>query len=89
MDEITTLEVTNLHYHVSQYILPRLKKFKESTYSYPSSITSKEWDSILDKMIYSFEYAIEDNIVQTNSEEYKKYQEGMELFSIYYLDLWI
>jgi hypothetical protein len=51
--------------------------------------TWDEWNTILDKMIYSFNYVIDNYAVyDLESEEHKKYQEGMDLFVQYFLYLW-
>jgi hypothetical protein len=52
----------------------------------------KEWNIILDKMIYSFEHIVDDRILVYTTEEYKesqkKIQEGLELFGKYFQTLW-
>ena len=51
--------------------------------------TWEEWQQILDKMIYSFNFVIDNYAVyDIKSEEYKKYQEGMNFFVQYFLYLW-
>jgi len=53
----------------------------------------KEWDIILDKMIWSFEQVLDDDILVHAPDAYKAYQkkvqEGLELFGKYYQSLWI
>ena len=52
----------------------------------------KEWDIILDKMIWSFEQIANDEAEYHNPDEYKRYiqrvQEGTELFGKYFQTLW-
>ena len=52
----------------------------------------KEWNGILDKMIWSFKQVLDDDILSFSPEEYheynKKVQEGLELFGKYYRNLW-
>lgn len=81
-------ECWNLDYTFSMFILPRLKYFREDTISYPDEqIGFEGWMEILDKMIYSFEEIIEDDIQKTT--DYDKVQEGLDLFSKYFRHLWI
>ena len=78
-------ECWNLDITIAKFILPRLKHFRETTISYPSTdIGLDGWHEILDKMIYSF-----DEILKDDSTEHDKKQEGLELFAKYYVNLWI
>jgi hypothetical protein len=55
-------DLWNLDWNIAEYILPRLKRLKEIKKGYPSNIDDpKQWESILDKMIKSFEYIIIDS----------------------------
>jgi len=87
-------ETWSLDYTFSNYILPRLKIFKETKMGYPSNITEEEWNKILDKMIFSFEQTLVDydGYKDNNKEEMKKYykkvQKGFSLFGEYYMNLW-
>ena len=59
-----------------------------------------EWDIILDKMIRSFEYATKDvddiygydakgeELLQNCKEYQATIQEGLQLFALYFQDLW-
>lgn len=79
-------ECWNLHITIAQFILPRLKYFKKNTNSYPNTdVGFKGWKKILNKMIKSFKHIIKDDI--SNEDEYKKVQEGLDLFAKYYNDL--
>ena len=77
---------------ISEFILPRLKRFKEVTNGYPPELTFKEWKNILDKMIFAFEWVSIYNNLDLNQKEindgFKKYNEGMDLFSKYFMNLW-
>ena len=122
----STLELWNLDYTFSKFILKRLKAFqKMKRYGHPSDLKSmEEWNSIIDKMIFSFEYAQFDygmdedylghnriwepiqekqEVFKINNKpvyvnwrynkdihdiDHKKYQEGIELFSKYFSNLW-
>ena len=90
-------ETWSLYSCISEFILPRLKRFKEINAGYPSNLTEIKWNKILDKMIFSFEWTLEQDEM---SEEYmslsdkkkeinwKRYNEGMKLFAEYFRDLW-
>jgi len=88
-------ETWSLHTVISDFILPRLIMFKRCKLGYPSELTKEEWDTILDKMIKAF--AISSLIYEPNvadeyniytEEGFKNFEEGMELFKEYFLDLW-
>lgn len=71
---------------ITQFILPRLKAFREFNNTTPSEITVEEWNTILDKMIKAFEVRYHQ---WDESCEYPiDYQEGLELFAKYYDHLW-
>ena len=50
----------------------------------------KKWNTILDKMIYSFSVFANDNAdwAYKNSLEWDKVQEGLDLFAEHYTSLW-
>lgn len=53
-----------LDYTIAKFALPRLKRFKEISITYPGTEevpTPEAWNEILDKMIFSMEYIIQDN----------------------------
>lgn len=83
--DLWSLDIT-----IAEFILPRLKSFQEGRGSFPSGLSDKEWDEILGKMIYSFEYhANEDKCCKyIPEEERKKVEEGMLLFAKYFGHLW-
>ena len=80
--------LASLDHVISNFILPRLKKFKEVTVSTPFNMTGKEWDKKLDKMIYAFEWAAKGGW-DIPEEEWGKVRKGLKLFAKYYFDLWI
>lgn len=128
-------ELFSLFMTITLFVYPRLIEFRRTLMSYPGEFKSvDEWYTVLDKMILSFKYIIEDeycinlntnqsviDIVEKNSpditddftkkyfdndvyenglkigtEEYNKYRtnrdniinEGLSLFSKYFLGLW-
>lgn len=96
--EVEPHDTWNLDQTLALIIHPSLLKMKEEKNSYPGDLqTYSEWEVILDKMILSFEriktlFEDEPEGFSTN-EEYTKYydeiREGLNLFSKYYLNLWV
>ena len=88
---ITDSEIWGLNYTLAKYILPRLKRFKELYNSYSFELTGTKWEEILDKMIWSFDYIIKENdsneLLET-MKEVIRCQEGLDLFSKYFRNLW-
>jgi len=76
---------------ISSFILPRLKRFKEISFSFPVDLKSEEWDKVLDKMILAFELCLDDEIKEYKEEEkkQKKIKEGLKLFAKWFRHLWI
>jgi len=93
---ISDTETWSLDATIAEFILPRLKRFKVVNSGYPSSLTEKKWNEILDKMIFAFEWALADVDISEHADlsekerklKWKKYEEGMNLFSKYFMDLW-
>lgn len=88
-------ETWSLFSPICQFILPRLKRFKEIAIAHPGGITMEEWIEILEKMIFAFEWAITEDEEENYSlpEEVKaanweKYEEGMTLFGKWFRGLW-
>ena len=74
-------ECWNLDTTILQFVLPRLKRFRECTIGYPSEFESLEaWTDCLDKMI--------DNIDKIIKSEEDADYEGFELFKKYFFNLW-
>lgn len=78
-------ETWSLDHSLAKLILPRLKRFKELQDGHPSDLSEKEWDEIIDKMIFAFEWYSDDPWCK---EVPKEVNEGIELFSKWYRDLW-
>lgn len=58
---------------------------------HPTDFDSQEsWHKVIDKMIYSFQYVLEQNrgVYGNLKAKEDKYQEGMQLFAKYFMDLW-
>ena len=83
-------ELWSLRDTIGNFILPRLKAFKENKVGFPSCFeTDKEWRKILSKMVVAFELLIRDNgTFDLNKKEMQQYNKGMELFHKYFPNLW-
>lgn len=82
-------ETWSLYTTIANFILPRLKRFKELTISVPCELTEEEWKNCLDQMIYAFEYAANlDERECYSNEDFEKVQKGFKLFGEFFLDLW-
>jgi hypothetical protein len=88
-------ETWSLDSVVADFILPRLKRFREINNGYPDSMTEKEWNAILDDMIFAFEWnqtcESEENEQLTESQQaasWKRHEKGLQLFAQYFRHLW-
>lgn len=86
----------NLDHTIAEFVLPRLKVFRQRLFGFPGhSITEKEWEEILDKMIFSMQAIVDEwdfTKAEMTMEEQKKHWEkirdGLELFGKWFRDLW-
>ena len=81
-------ETFSLDYSLSKLIAPRLKRFAELRYGYPSDMSEGEWQRDLDKMVEAFEFSASEKRWLASPEEYDKHQEGIELFAKNFFGLW-
>lgn len=95
-DQNTTIEIDNydlwnLNNTLAIVIAPCLKKFKETTTSYPDKFDNNggmtAWCEILDKMIVAFELILSSDYELNNIDNENKIKEGLRLFSEYYQEL--
>lgn len=84
-------DVIDLDITIAKFILPRLKFFKKKVLGYPLELTFEEWKAIIDKMILSFSLILDDSEAykKCNKEEEDKIEEGLQLFTKYFQDLWL
>ena len=54
---------------ITEFVLPRLKRFKKINNGYPDGLTEKKWQTILSKMVFAFEWII---MNEEMTEEYIK-----------------
>ena len=74
---------------IAKFTLPRLQAFKEGAMSFPSSMTSEEWNEILAKMITSFEIILDsERWPAPSKEDAQLVQEGCEMFGKHFTNLW-
>jgi len=98
------LNLWNLDIHLAKIILPKLIAFRSMPrLGYPASLQDEnEWEKILDEMIFAFKYTLADAEIkrkefekkygEINKENYVKFekrsQKGLELFGLYFRNLW-
>jgi hypothetical protein len=78
---------------ISEFIIPRLKLFRDTLSGYPGEMTMEEWEETIDDMIFAFEYVVDEkNRWEPMSEEYMRkfhrYERGMRAFSDNFMALW-
>lgn len=88
MKEIKIKELYNLDQTISKFIYPRLKKFKENTEGMPVGLSEKDWNKILNKMIYAFKKCSSNSYYDMNAKTIQKVEMGLDLFRRFYRDLW-
>ena len=86
-------ELWNLDNTIAEFILPRLKAFRENPVGYPTNLTEKKWNKALDKIIFSLDLSLnDDKWLNLNIKErnilHKKYKKGFKLLGRYFGDLW-
>jgi hypothetical protein len=54
-------ETWNLDYTVAKLMAPRIRRYKELAMSHPSTLTEEEWDTILGKVLWSFDYILDED----------------------------
>lgn len=86
-------ETWNLDTSFEEWILPRLKRYRELYCGYPSYTTEQEWQLIVDKMILAFQlrkdlrddWSIE---LERDPDIQQAIAEGLDLFREHYFALW-
>jgi hypothetical protein len=87
-------ETWSLDSVISEFILPRLQRFREIDNGIPNGMEAKEWTDILDAMIFAFNWnsnhwELSENLtVDEESCMWKKHEEGMKLFATHFRNLW-
>jgi len=78
-------ELWNLDVTIAMFVLPRLKEYRKKICSFPWTLTVEEYEDILDKIIAAFELVVDNDRDYVSPEGI---QEGLDLFSKYFLTLW-
>jgi len=80
---------------ICQFVLPRLIRFREINAGHPGGVSAKEWEDIMDKMIFAFDWSLNceedkyDGLPDKQKEKHwEQYQEGMDLFAKWFRHLW-
>ena len=81
-------ETWDLVTSLARFMEPRLKQFNRQNIGTPASYDGDldGWRKSIDKMIYMFKHLADDD--WPNYGEDAKFDEGAELFSKYWMDLW-
>lgn len=83
-------ETWNLNTTIAKFIIPRLKRFMETTNAHPAGLRAEEWDDVLHKILSAFEaYLKLDDVVGDGIKaETDKVKAGLDLFAKYFFNLW-
>lgn len=73
-------ETWSLDHSLGKLIAPRLKRLRDITIGVPADMEEQEWKEKLDKMIAAFEFAGSEERWTAPPAEFKKHQEGLQLF---------
>lgn len=80
---------------ICQFILPRLIRFKEVHGGIPIGLTEENWNTILDQMIFAFDWSLNHEgdkyknlSKKEESQNWIKYNVGIKKFAEYFRDLW-
>jgi len=86
-------DIYSLYYYLGKKILKPLKLFRKNLNGFPVAyigkrqMTMKDWENIIDKMIYAFESIELDE--KGKKVNYKKQQEGFKLFGKWFTHLFL
>lgn len=82
-------DMWNLDQTIGQFVLPRLKYFKEVSCGVPGDLTDKQWDNILQEMIDAFELIADEHLYyRTDKDQDEIIDRGLSKFATYYRALW-
>lgn len=77
---------------LSQIIHPMLVKFRENVDGSPLGISDERWKKILDEMIWSFNFILnEDSVpihIRNDKQIIEQLQNGLNLFAKHFQSLW-
>lgn len=79
----------NVDVTLAYIIIPVLQGYRDNLHGWPNDLADmKDWEEILDKMIWAFTVHLEDEDFDLSKEERNRVQEGFDLFGKYYRNLW-
>lgn len=82
-------ELYDLNTTIVDFCVPRLKKFRELTCSYPPDITFEEWrDVVLATIIKGFEIYLKKGWYDYTDEDKDTLEKAFDYFHKYFPDLW-
>ncbi len=88
---ISDEECWNLYMTIAEFVLPRLRHFKEGDPGHPGALTQEEWHAILDDMIFAFDLIVRsdtDFTLKTTKTSNKRVDKGLRLFAKWFEALW-
>ena len=90
-------ETWSLDSVIAEFVLPRLKRFKEVNNGYPGGddMTVEKWNAILDQIIFAFDWSLNhdqtkyENLSEKEEKEnWLRYEVGIEHFAKWFRHLW-
>ena len=92
-------ETWSLYGVIAEFILPRLKRFREIIPNYPMGETENSWKEKIDRMIFAFDWILNgeseccrrfvgDEFAKEIDIGEKKCSEGLKLFAEWFQGLW-
>lgn len=72
---------------LAEYILPRLRRLKKRSLEWTEPTGGLD-RKVFNKMLYSFGKIAQGYHITANCKDYKKIQEGLDLFAKHYMALW-
>lgn len=99
----TNYDVYEMHHAHSVRMIKLLTHLRDNNVGYPSELTEKKWNNILNDIIDGFQASIEIGDIEYDIEYYhkngewdyteyneldKKFKKGMRLFTKHYRNLW-
>jgi hypothetical protein len=78
-------DLWNLDHTISEFVLPKLKRFAECAPGYPGNLTQEAWADILSDMIYFHEQVL---LYYMKTDDEPRLIRGRNYFGEYYSALW-
>lgn len=80
-------DLWSLREPIAEFIIPRLKAFRDYTQSFPAGLSEVAWANKINTMIEAFEIISHDNFFD-NPTDIERIRKGLNAFAEYYMDLW-